>query len=237
LSATIIFPQWKGEHVRQLARHNISILLAKELLMNVPRRVTAAQVKELRRQLQQGASLRTAAMRANMDRKSARKYRDNGQLPAEARQPHTWRTRRDPLEEVWPQVAEQLVKEPRLQAKTLWEWLQQTQPGQCPETTRRTFERRVRQWKAQHGSAKEVFFAQVHAPGRLGASDFTSMNELEVTIAGVPYPHLVYHFVLTHSNWEHITLCRGEDFASLSAGLQMLCGHLGVCPSGTAPIA
>ena len=50
--------------------------------MNTQRRVTAAQVKELRRQLNQGASLRTAAMRANMDRKSARKYRTLGQLPS-----------------------------------------------------------------------------------------------------------------------------------------------------------
>ena len=94
--------------------------------MGTPRRVTAAQVKELWRQLNQGASLRRAAMRANMDRKSARKYRDLGQLPDEARKPHTWRTRPDPLGEVWSAVAEQLQREPRLQAKTLWEWLQRT---------------------------------------------------------------------------------------------------------------
>src|SRR5438874_8786192 len=144
--------------------------------MGRPRRVTAAQVKELWRQMKQGTSLRTAAMKTNMDRKSARKYRDLGQLPDEARKPHTWRTRPDPLAEVWPAVAAQLQQEPRLQAKTLWEWLQRTQPGKLPESVRRTFERRVHQWKAQYGSAKEVFFSQHHAPGRLAASDFTSMN-------------------------------------------------------------
>jgi hypothetical protein len=64
----------------------------------------------------------------------------------------------------------------------------------------------VRQWKALHGSPKEVFFPQEHSPGRLGASDFTSMNDLQVTIAGAPFPHLLYHFVLTYSNWEHVTL-------------------------------
>jgi hypothetical protein len=204
--------------------------MAKELLMGLPRRVTAAQVKELWRQLAQGISLRTAAMRSNMDRKSARKYRKLGQLPAEARKPHTWRTRPDPLAAVWPAVVEQLHKEPRLQAKTLWQWLQQTQPGPCAESARRTFERRVRQWKAQHGSAKEVFFAQEHAPGRLAASDFTSMNELQVTIQGVPFPHLLYHFVLTHSNWEHVTLCFSESFSSLSAGLQNALWALGGVP-------
>ena len=57
--------------------------------MKTPRRVTAAQVKELWRQLNQGASLRRAAMRANMDRKSARKYRDLGQLPSEVRKLRT----------------------------------------------------------------------------------------------------------------------------------------------------
>ncbi len=165
-----------------------------------------------------------------MDRKSARKYRDLGQLPDEARTPHTWRTRPDPLADVWLAVVEQLQKEPRLQAKTLWEWLQREQPGKCPESVRRTLERRVRQWKALHGSAKEVFFTQEHTPGRLAASDFTSMNELQVTIAGVPFPHLLYHFTLTYCNWEHVTLCWGEDFASLSTGLQNALWALGGVP-------
>ena len=198
--------------------------------MGMPRRVTDAQVKELRRLLNQGASLVKAAMKANMDRKSARKYRDLGHLPSEARQPRTWRTRLDPLADVWPELAEQLQREPRLQAKTLWDWLQQTQPGKYPESVRRTLERRVRQWKAQHGPAKEVFFRQVHAPGRLGASDFTSMNELQVTIGGVAFPHLAYHFVLTFSNWEHVTVCFSESFSSLSAGYQNALWALGAAP-------
>src|SRR5437016_12863378 len=46
------------------------------------------------------------------------------------------------------------------------------------------------------------------------------MDSLGVTIEGQPLPHLVYHFVLTASNWEHVTLCFSESFASLSEGLQ-----------------
>jgi len=198
--------------------------------MKTPRRVTAAQVKELRRQLNQGASLRRAAMTANMDRKSARKYRDLGQLPDEARKPRTWRTWPDALAEVWPAVAEQLQREPRLQAKTLWHWLQQMHAGAYPDSMRRTFERRVRQWKALCGSAEEVFFTQQHPPGRLAASDFTCMNDLQVTIGGQPFPHLLYHFVLTHSNWEHVTLCFSESFSSLCAGLQNALWALGAAP-------
>src|SRR5437763_4601366 len=126
--------------------------------MGMPRRVTDAQVKELRKQLNKGASLCKGAMKANMDRKSARKYRALDQLPSEARSPHNWRTRPDPLAEVWPELAARLAAEPRLLAKTLWDWLQQTQPGKYPESVRRTLERRGRQWKAQQGPAKEVFF-------------------------------------------------------------------------------
>ena len=36
----------------------------------------------------------------------------------------------------------------------------------------------------------------------MGASDFTHMNDLQVTLAGQPFDHMIYHFVLTYSNWE-----------------------------------
>jgi transposase len=169
-------------------------------------------------------------MRADMDRKTARKYRDQPELPSQRHRPRTLRTRADPLAAVWPQLEELLRREPGLQAKTLLEWLLREVPGQPWERARRTLERRVRQWKAQHGPAKEVFFAQVHEPGRLGASDFTHMETLGVTIQGQPFPHLVYHFVLTHSNWEHVSVCFSESFASLSEGLQDALGELGGVP-------
>jgi transposase len=198
--------------------------------MGMPRRVTGAQVKELRRQLNQGASLRKAALKANMDRKSARKYRDLGVLPDEARKRHTWRTRGDPLASVWTELEALLQGQPDLQAVTLLGWLQSTYPGMYADSVRRTLERRVRTWKAQHGPAKEIFFAQVHEPGRLGASDFTHMNDLRVTIAYQRFDHLVYHFVLTHSNWEHVTVCCSESFASLSTGMQNALWALGAVP-------
>ena len=199
--------------------------------METVRRVTDAQVKELRNWLHRGASLSKAAMKADMDRKSARKYRDCQRLPSEGRGPRTWRTRRDPLAAVWPELEALLEQEPALQAVTLLDWLQRTYPGEYPDGVRRTLERRVRTWKAQHGPDKEVYFAQVHEPGRLGASDFTHMSNVGVTIAGQPFAHLVYHFVLTHSNWEHVTVCFAESFASLSAGLQNALWALGGVPA------
>lgn len=198
--------------------------------MGTLRRVTDAQAKVLRRLLNEGASLRQAALKTDMDRKSARKYRAGQPLPSEARKPHTWRTRADPLADSWPELVGLLQGEPSLMAKTLWDWLQQTYPGKYPASVRRTLERRVRQWKAQHGPAKEVFFAQEHPPGRLAASDFTWMNDLQVTIQGVVFDHLVYHFVLTCSNWEHVTVCFSESFSSLSTGWQNAVWDLGAVP-------
>ena len=198
--------------------------------MGAGSRATDSQVKELRRKLLQEASLQAAAMKAGMDRKTARKYRDSGKLPSESHIPHTWRTRIDPLADVWPQLEELLQREPTLQAKTLVEWLERTYPDQDWQKRRRTVERRVRQWKAKQGPAKEVFFSQVHEPGRLGSSDFTHMDSLGVTIAGQPFSHLLYHFVLTSSNWEHVTICFSESFASLSEGLQSALWELGAVP-------
>jgi hypothetical protein len=198
--------------------------------MGAGRRPTDLQVKELRRKLAQEASLQAAAMKVGMDRKTARKYRDSDKLPSESQIPHTWRTRVDPLAKVWPQLEEKLQQEPTLQAKTLVEWLERELPDQNWQQRRRTVERRVRQWKAKEGPAKEVFFTQIHEPGRLGSSDFTHMDSLGVTIAGQPFPHMLYHFVLTCSNWEHVTICFSESFASLSEGLQNALWELGAVP-------
>jgi transposase len=200
--------------------------------MGTIRRVTDAQVKELRKWLQQKASLSKAALKAGMDRKSARKYRAMGKLPSEAREPRDWRTREDPLATVWPELEEKLRREPELQAVTLLGWLQSAYPEKYPASVRRTLERRVRRWKAEHGPAKEIYFAQVHEPGRLAASDFTHMNSLGVTIAGERFDHLLYHFVLTYSNWESALVCFAETFANLSVGMQNAFWELGGVTEG-----
>ncbi|MBK8232788.1 MAG: DDE-type integrase/transposase/recombinase [Candidatus Eisenbacteria bacterium] len=56
------------------------------------------------------------------------------------------------------------------------------------------------------------------------------MRTLKVTIAGQPFDHLVYHFVLTYSNWETGTICFSESFESLSAGLENALRELGGSP-------
>ena len=180
--------------------------------------------------LQTEDTLANAADRAGVDEKTARKYRDSDSLPSQRRVPHTWRTREDPFQDVWPELLELLRLNPGLQAKTLFLDLQRRYPGRFPDVQLRCLQRRIKQWRALEGPPKEVFFAQVHEPGRLAESDFTCMAKLGVTILGEPFDHLVYHFVLTYSNWEAGTVCFSESFESLSEGLQNALWELGGVP-------
>jgi hypothetical protein len=48
---------------------------------------------------------------------------------------------------------------------------------------------------------------------------------------GQAFPHLIYHFVLTYSNWETGSICYSETFESLSEGLQNALWQLGGVPA------
>lgn len=192
--------------------------------------ITNGRVKELRRLLDAGRTLGDSARMAEMSEKTARKYRDSDGLPSQQSSDRNYRTRIDPFAEVWPIVEQRLEVEPRLKAKTLFEWLQQTHEGQFPDSTRRTFERRVNQWRSLHGPGKVAFFDQEHHCGRLAASDFTVCNELGVKIAGRRFDHTFFHCVLTYSNAESVSLCFSESFESLSAGIQKAFWEFGGVP-------
>jgi hypothetical protein len=193
--------------------------------------VTDKMVRKLWRLLTDGKVLTVAAARTDMDDKTARKYRRLQKLPSEVARPHDWQTRVDPFAEVWREVCAMLEDQAGLQAKTIFSDLQRRYPGQFADGQLRTLQRKMRRWRATAGPAKEVFFAQVHEPGRLAASDFTRMNDLGVTIQGQPFEHMVYHFVLTYSNWETATICFSESFESLSEGLQNALWELGRVPA------
>jgi len=180
--------------------------------------------------LGKGKSLAAAAAKADMDEKTARKYRGLGKLPSEIKVDHTWRTREDPFAEVWEEMKKKLEINPGLEAKTLFEDLQRRYPGRFADGQLRTLQRRIKIWRALEGPAKEVFFPQVHKPGELCQSDFTHMKALRVTIQGQPFDHLLYHFVLTYSNWETGMICFSESFESLSEGLQNALWDLGGVP-------
>lgn len=171
-----------------------------------------------------------AAVKAGMDPKTAREYLRDGRLPSERKADRTWRTREDPFAEVWETVRQQVETSPGLEARTIFEALQRENPGRFADGQLRTLQRRLKQWRATEGPAREVFFTQQHVPGRLAQSDFTHMTELGITIGGQTFAHMLYHFVLTYSNWESVTLCYSESFESLSEGLQNALWELGGSP-------
>lgn len=192
--------------------------------------VTDAQVRGLIRLMNSGKILSVAAMKAGMSENTARKYVKAGDLPNRLKKEHDWRTREDPFEDVWVWVADQLGEFPGLEAKTLFEVLQREHPGRFSDGQLRTLQRRVKIWRATAGPAKEVFFPQKHYPGDIGASDFTDMGSLGITIQRQRFEHLAYHFVLTYSNWEDASTCYSESYESLSFGLQNALWQLGGAP-------
>jgi transposase len=173
-------------------------------------------------------NLETAAAKAGMSGKTARKYRKSGKLPSQCRVVHDWRTRPDPLDqEDWRWVEEALENNSGIEAKTLFEVLQREHPGKYQDGQLRTFQRRVKVWRALEGPGNEVFFPQIYKPGEWCESDFTRMKPLGITINGVPFVHMLYHFVLCYSNWETGTVCFSESYESLSTGLQNALWKLG----------
>jgi transposase len=193
--------------------------------------VTDEQVKLLMSLLNQGNSQVTAAVKAGMSERTARKYAHSGAMPSQAKAPHTWRTRPDPFEEVWPEIEVLLRQDAGLQAKTIWAELNQRHGNRFSVGQLRTLQRRLLSWRLKEGPDREVFFSQTHVPGEQGQSDFTDMRELDVVISGEKFAHLLYHFVLSYSNWESVSICPSESFEALSAGMQTAFWRLGGVPA------
>jgi hypothetical protein len=183
--------------------------------------------KAQRRMQRQAAS----AAKAGISERSARRIESLDALPSQ-RPLRSWRTREDPLAEVWEsELLPLLEASPNLSGITLFEELQRRHPGVYGDGMLRTLQRRIRHWRATHGGEREVFFAQEHPPGRQGLSDFTNADDLGITIAGEPFPHLLYQFALASSGWRKAeVVVGGESFTALSAGLQGALWELGGSP-------
>ncbi len=190
-----------------------------------------AEVLRYMRERRKGTNQELAAARAGMSVKTARKYERGGLLPSQLKQPRTWRTRPNPFEEDWAWVIQQLQRDSALQGATLFAELCQHNPGKYRPTQVRTLQRHIAQWRAQQGPEREVIFEQVHVPAERAQSDFTHMNDLQVTINGQAFPHLLYHFVLTYSNVEAVRVCFGETFEALAEGIEQALWQIGGVPA------
>ena len=178
-------------------------------------------------------SQRVAAARAGFSERTAHRIEADPRLPSQ-RKPERGRTVPDPLEAVWePMLLPILERDPAVQAVTLMRHLQIADPEAFPDDrVRRTLERRVRDWRALHGAARDVIFRQTPEPGRMALSDFTDAAKLGVTIAGAPFPHRLFHFVMAYSGWEHAAVVLGgESFTALAENLQNALWTLGGVPS------
>ena len=193
-------------------------------------RITDQQVRLYMTHRKQ-VSQELAAAKSGISERSARRIDKAGALPSQTPRRY-WRARADPFVDVWDTEVVPLLKSaPKLMAVTLLRKLQNDHPDRFADGMLRTLQRHIRQWRALEGPPKEVFFPQVYAPGHRGLSDFTSMAELLITIAGAAFVHILYHFVLAFSRWEHAEVVEGgESFEALSRGLQNALWQAGGAP-------
>ncbi len=167
-----------------------------------------------------GSSRSSAAAKAGISDRTARRIETGRHRPQRGR-PRDWNTRVDPLDGIWDKELKPLLEqEPRLEAETLFEELQERYGNQY-NAQKRTLQRRVEQWKAEHGKPKEVMFKIRHEPGVMGLSDFTHLKGVTITIAGQQLSHILYHYRLAYSGWQYVqVILGGESFIGLSQGLQ-----------------
>ncbi len=193
-------------------------------------RINPTQVKLYMKLRKEGKSQITASTKAGFCERSARSIEKRGFQPAKTH--HHWKTRKDPFEEVWDStLVPMLEANPNLQAKTLIEYLQQRYKNLFPDKLLRTLQRRLKKWRALHGPDKEVIFRQNHPPGWQGLSDFTPTAKLNITIAGEPLDHLLYHYRLAFSGWEYgEVVLGGESFTALAESLQNALWQCGGIP-------
>ena len=191
---------------------------------------TDAQVRKLMKEIRKTGKVERSALRSGMSRNTASKYIKLGKLPSELKSPRTWRTRSDPFEEDWQEIAQRLRDAPELEAKALFEDLLERYPQRYEPGHLRTFQRRLKQWRASEGPERSVFFAQEHRAGEAFQTDFTWATKLGITIGGEPFVHMLCHVVLPYSNWEWVTVCRSESLVALKRGVQEAVFRLGRVP-------
>lgn len=193
--------------------------------------INSEQVKLYMKERKAGKSQETAAAKAGICERSGRRI-EKGDLQPGCKRTRDWRTRTDPFGDVWKEEIEPLLsKNSQLSPMTLFEKLQKDHPGEYQDSKFRTFQRRVSEWKALWGPEKEVMFRQEQIVGRMGLSDFTKIKEVTITIQGLPFTHLLYHFRLAFSGWCSVSVIHGgESYTALAEGLQDALWRLGGVP-------
>lgn len=172
-------------------------------------------------------TLKKASIKACMTEKTARKYIQLKTIPPrKTPDKRIYKTRKSPFDKHLEEILHMIEHSPGLQAKTIFTYLQKKYPGEYQDLQIRTLQRLLSKWRSEK-SYKDAKFIQKYEPGRQSQSDWTSMNKLEVTIAGEPYPHLIFHFILSYSRFETIMICETESFDTLTKGLEQAMLEIG----------
>lgn len=171
-----------------------------------------------------------AAAKASISIATAYRIEKDPRLPSQRKAPRE-RRRPDPLGDIFKaEVVPMLQASPGLRSVAIFEEMIRRHP-ELGGGIRRTLERRIRSWRAIHGAEREIIFRQVHAPGRMGLSDFTDMGDAGIAIAGAALDHRLYHFRLAYSGFEHAhVVLGGESFVALAEALQNALWSLGGAP-------
>lgn len=182
----------------------------------------------MKHRLKEGAP--AAAARAGFSAATGYRIEQDPRLPSQKKAPRG-RRRADPLAAIFnAEIVPLLQSAPGIRPVAVLDEMLRRHPD-LPSNVRRTLERRIRDWRALHGEERDVMFRQVHEPGRLGLSDFTEMDSLGVTVAGVALDHRLYHFRLACSGFEHAhVILGGESYVALAEGLQNAIWALGGVP-------
>jgi len=146
--------------------------------------LTDKQVLKLSKLYLETGKIEMSSLKSGTNRKTGSKYIRLGKLPSELKKPHIWRTRADPFFEVKLEIKTMFELYPDLEAKTVFEYLQDKYPGQFEDGQLRSLQRRFAGWRVEFCVGKEVYFEQDHSPGQKMQLDWTFMNSLNITLNG-----------------------------------------------------
>lgn len=194
--------------------------------------ITDRQCRRYMERRRSGDSQALAAAKAGISERSGRRFTASAQLPSQSRKPRG-RTRLDPLAGLWDEIVVPMLHQvPMLRATTVMEEIGRDHPGRLDERHLRTLQRRIAHWRSTCGPEREIIFRQEHPPGHQSLCDFTEPADFEVTIAGRAFDHLLFHFWMAFSGWQHVKVIEGgESFTALTEGMQEALWQLGGAPA------
>ena len=161
-----------------------------------------------------------AAAKSGISELSGRRI-DKSQHQPSSSIPREYRTRPDPLDAIWASIVVPLLEScPSITVVGVFDHLCEVRPDSFNPKSRRTLERRVKEWRHLYGQNQPVIFRQLKEYGQLGIADFT-FADFDITINQVPLKHRLFNYRLPASGWSFAQVVYGgESFSALVTGLQ-----------------